>query len=47
MNMLEIPQGAGSGFVWDDQGRVVTNYHVITDASDLQVSGVCRGVCEF
>ncbi|GBF98907.1 protease Do-like chloroplastic [Raphidocelis subcapitata] len=28
MNMLEIPQGAGSGFVWDDAGHVVTNYHV-------------------
>jgi hypothetical protein len=24
MNMLEIPQGAGSGFVWDDKGHVVS-----------------------
>jgi S1-C subfamily serine protease len=24
-----IPQGSGSGFTWDDQGYVVTNYHVI------------------
>ena len=23
MNMLEIPQGAGSGFVWDNKGHVV------------------------
>lgn len=38
MNMLEIPQGAGSGFVWDKEGHVVTNYHVITDASDIQVT---------
>ena len=25
----EVPQGAGSGFLWDDQGHVVTNYHVV------------------
>lgn len=42
MNMLEIPQGAGSGFLWDREGHVVTNYHVITDASDIQV-GVLAG----
>src|SRR5688572_1363702 len=29
MNAVEIPQGAGSGFVWDARGHVVTNYHVI------------------
>lgn len=38
MNMLEIPQGAGSGFLWDDRGHVITNYHVINDASDIQVT---------
>jgi S1-C subfamily serine protease len=26
---IEVPQGAGSGFVWDDQGHIVTNYHVV------------------
>lgn len=26
---MEVPAGAGSGFVWDDQGHIVTNYHVI------------------
>jgi len=25
----EVPQGAGSGFLWDDRGHVVTNYHVV------------------
>jgi len=25
----EIPQGAGSGFLWDDRGHVVTNFHVV------------------
>lgn len=29
MRALEIPAGTGTGFVWDDQGHVVTNYHVI------------------
>ena len=27
-----VQAGTGSGFVWDDQGRVVTNYHVIQSA---------------
>ncbi|PWA77802.1 trypsin family protein [Artemisia annua] len=27
--MVEIPEGNGSGVVWDEQGHVVTNYHVI------------------
>jgi hypothetical protein len=25
LNTLEIPSGAGSGFVWDKEGRIVTN----------------------
>src|SRR5262245_40589704 len=25
--------GAGSGFIWDDDGRIVTNYHVIADVT--------------
>jgi S1-C subfamily serine protease len=24
--------GTGSGFIWDDEGRIVTNYHVVRDA---------------
>lgn len=27
--MVEIPEGNGSGVVWDEQGHIVTNYHVI------------------
>ncbi|KAG2446636.1 hypothetical protein HYH02_008209 [Chlamydomonas schloesseri] len=38
MNMLELPQGQGSGFIWDSTGHVVTNYHVIQDASDIKVT---------
>ncbi len=38
LNVYEIPQGTGSGFIWDKKGRVVTNYHVISDASRLEVT---------
>lgn len=38
LNTLDIPQGAGSGFVWDQQGHIVTNYHVIRGASDVRVT---------
>jgi S1-C subfamily serine protease len=37
-NVLEIPQGTGSGFIWDDSGHIVTNFHVIYQAEDVQVS---------
>jgi S1-C subfamily serine protease len=32
LNLLKIPQGSGTGFVWDKSGHIVTNYHVIKDA---------------
>ncbi|KAL6783867.1 DEG1A [Auxenochlorella protothecoides x Auxenochlorella symbiontica] len=38
LNMLEVPQGAGSGMVWDAQGHIVTNYHVIRGASEVLVT---------
>ena len=38
MNVQQIPQGSGSGFIWDRQGHVVTNYHVIQGASAAQVT---------
>jgi S1-C subfamily serine protease len=37
-NVLEIPQGTGSGFLWDDRGHVVTNFHVIRGADGARVS---------
>lgn len=34
-----VPQeGTGSGFVYDDQGHIITNYHVIEDAEELSVA---------
>lgn len=31
-NPVEIPRGTGSGFIWDEQGHVVTNFHVVAAA---------------
>jgi S1-C subfamily serine protease len=33
----EVPQGTGSGIVWDDRGHILTNNHVIEGASAAQV----------
>ena len=38
MNMTEFPQGKGSGFIYDTQGHVVTNFHVVADAVDVKVT---------
>lgn len=29
--------GLGTGFIWDEEGHVVTNFHVVRNASDLEV----------
>jgi S1-C subfamily serine protease len=34
---MSVPSGTGSGFVWDDQGHIVTNVHVIADAAEATV----------
>ena len=36
-NVQTVPEGTGSGFVWDDQDHVVTNMHVIATASEAWV----------
>ncbi|MGB5049486.1 MAG: trypsin-like peptidase domain-containing protein, partial [Caldilineaceae bacterium] len=33
-----FPQGQGSGFVWDLEGHIVTNAHVVEGASQVQVT---------
>jgi S1-C subfamily serine protease len=37
-NVTEVPQGTGSGFLWDDAGHVVTNFHVVQQASGARVA---------
>lgn len=36
-SVSEVPQGSGSGFIWDKEGHIVTNYHVIQGADKFQV----------
>lgn len=33
-----LPLGTGSGFIWDSAGHIVTNHHVVENASELQVT---------
>lgn len=36
-SIMEIPQGTGSGFLWDNKGHIVTNFHVIYEADEIEV----------
>ncbi|HET97376.1 MAG TPA: trypsin-like serine protease [Desulfurivibrio alkaliphilus] len=38
LNVYELPRGTGSGFIWDQQGHIVTNFHVIEDANRVEVT---------
>ncbi len=38
LNLYKIPRGSGTGFVWDQAGHIVTNYHVIRDADIAYVA---------
>jgi S1-C subfamily serine protease len=37
-NVMEVPLGTGSGFVWDMDGHIVTNYHVVRNAKFAQIA---------
>jgi S1-C subfamily serine protease len=34
----QVPSGTGTGFVWDNAGHIVTNYHVIQGANGAKVT---------
>jgi S1-C subfamily serine protease len=36
-DIFSVPRGTGSGFIWDESGHVVTNYHVIQNASEATI----------
>ena len=38
MNAASVPRGTGTGFVWDEQGHVVTNVHVLAGADSIEVT---------
>lgn len=38
LNPQEVPQGTGTGFIWSEDGYIVTNYHVVQQASRVTVS---------
>lgn len=33
-----VPRGSGSGFIWDERGHIITNYHVIEDGDLFNVT---------
>jgi S1-C subfamily serine protease len=37
-NVFEVPQGSGSGFVWDESGHIVTNFHVVQGSASAKVT---------
>ena len=38
MDVMQIPRGTGSGFIWDEKGYIVTNFHVIQEANAARVT---------
>lgn len=38
LDVQQIPQGTGTGFIWDKEGDIVTNYHVIQGGDAARVT---------
>jgi len=41
--LFAVPLGSGSGFVWDTDGHIVTNFHVVRNAAAAQVAILTDG----
>ena len=37
-SVYEIPRGSGSGFIWDKEGHIVTNFHVVRGGQKIKVT---------
>ncbi len=46
MNLKEVERGTGSAFIWDMEGHVITNYHVIQGADKATVTLADRSTWE-
>ena len=38
LNVEQVPRGTGTGFIWDEQGHIVTNFHVIQGGDAARVT---------
>ena len=38
LNETQIPRGSGSGFIWDREGHIVTNFHVLAGGDTFKVT---------
>jgi len=38
INSTNIPKGVGTGFIWDKEGHIVTNFHVINKVDNAQIT---------
>ena len=38
LNKEDLPKGVGSGFIWDDKGHIITNFHVINKVDNALVT---------
>merc|ERR1712232_1302312 len=35
LHEMEVPVGSGSGFLWDNKGHIVTNFHVVASQESI------------
>ena len=37
-DLVTVPRGSGTGFIWNDKGYIVTNYHVVEGARQITIT---------